>query len=326
MHPRIVYLSWPANEITGGIKMAYRHVESLVAAGFDSIVATPDGAAPNWFSTSASTAMLDSLVPHLDVLVFPENHAGLLRHFRSWPNAKIVFCQNQFMVHRGLAGARCYSDYGVGEIIAVGRHVVDYCERRFPGLRTELVPVFVDGEMFRFSPQKRLQIAFSPRKRPMEAEFIKDLFRAENPQWSDVPWIPIAGMSEADVARALRESAVYLALCRFEACPLTILEAFSCGCLVAGFHGFGARDYVTASNGYWAVEDDCLDATVQLARAMQTATAKTSSHSDIASAAITDARRYNRKRLEEKLVAYWSGFFGRHHKPTETNVASASPR
>ena len=26
---RVVYLSWPAEEISGGIKMAFRHVEAL---------------------------------------------------------------------------------------------------------------------------------------------------------------------------------------------------------------------------------------------------------------------------------------------------------
>jgi len=40
--PRIVYLSWPADEITGGIKMAFRHVETLCQAGFEACLATPD--------------------------------------------------------------------------------------------------------------------------------------------------------------------------------------------------------------------------------------------------------------------------------------------
>jgi hypothetical protein len=39
---RITYLSWPAGEITGGIKMAFRHVETLREKGFDAGIATPD--------------------------------------------------------------------------------------------------------------------------------------------------------------------------------------------------------------------------------------------------------------------------------------------
>jgi len=48
--------------------------------------------------------------PRSDVLVFPENHAELLRQAKQWPNRKIAFFQNQFMAHRGLKGATCYSE------------------------------------------------------------------------------------------------------------------------------------------------------------------------------------------------------------------------
>src|SRR5262245_15423384 len=48
---RIVYVSWPADEIAGGIKMAFRHVEALRGAGFTACIATPDAKPPPWFQT-----------------------------------------------------------------------------------------------------------------------------------------------------------------------------------------------------------------------------------------------------------------------------------
>ena len=40
------------------------------------------------------------------------------------------------------------------------------------------MPSSVDPNVFRFQGQKKLQIAFAPHKRPLEAAFIRDLFRA----------------------------------------------------------------------------------------------------------------------------------------------------
>ena len=48
----IVYVSWPAAEQTGGIKTAFRHVEALRAAGFDSFVGVPVHVVHNHVDTS----------------------------------------------------------------------------------------------------------------------------------------------------------------------------------------------------------------------------------------------------------------------------------
>ena len=48
MTQRFVYLSWPATEIAGGIKLVFRHVEILREAGLDAVVATPGGEPPQW--------------------------------------------------------------------------------------------------------------------------------------------------------------------------------------------------------------------------------------------------------------------------------------
>ena len=240
MAQRIVYLSWPATEITGGIKLVFRHVEILREAGFDAVVATPGGEPPQWLETTAPLLDVAQVGQEDDVLAFPENHAGLLRDFAERPNRKVVFCQNPFMVFRGLGGKRDYREFGVSAILAVGNLAAEFCRRRFPGLPLRTVPVMVDPAVFHFQANKKLQIALAPRKRPMEAAFVQDFFRATHPEWRAIPWIEISGRAEKEVAALLKDSAVYLSLCRFEAVPLSIMEAFACGCVVAGFTGTGA--------------------------------------------------------------------------------------
>ena len=76
MVQRIVYLSWPAREISGGIKMAFRHVEVLREAGFDALIATADAEPPNWFPTTAPVINLNAVINGEDVLA-----QGSDRHF-----------------------------------------------------------------------------------------------------------------------------------------------------------------------------------------------------------------------------------------------------
>lgn len=308
MAERIAYVSWPATEIAGGIKLAFRHVEVLREAGLEAVVATPGAEPPGWFETDAPVADVSDLVRGQDVLVLPENHHGFLDSFADWPNRKLVFCQNHFMVCRGLAGRQDYADFGVCGILCVGRLVADFCRRRFPSLPSALVPVVVDQNLFHFQSQKRLQIAFAPRKRPLEAAFVQDLFRAENPQFRSVPWVQISGVSESEVAGILKDSAVYLSLSRFEAAALSILEALACGCVVAGFTGFGARQYTTTNNGFWAADDDCLDCVAQLTRAVRLVADGGAAYRQTLEAANVSAGYYSRERFTKRTVEFWQCF------------------
>ncbi len=302
---RIVYLSWPAREITGGIKMVFRHVEALRGLGFETVVATEDGAPPNWFATLAPVVPLTELRQGDDVLVFPENHAGLLKRFAAWPNRKVVFCQNPAMAFRGVGDRNDYSDYGVSSVLCPAQHVATFCRRRFPALEIFLIPYPLDRMTFKPRLPKRFQIAYAPRKRPLEAAFVRDLFQAENPGWKPVPWVVIEKMPEAEVARILGESAVYLALGRFEACPLSALEAMASGCIVAGFTGTGGWDYATSRNGFWAAEDDLLGCTAQLTEAVRMASEGKQRYQEMCGDAQAAAAVYSDERFLACLLECW---------------------
>ncbi len=302
---RIVYLSWPAHEITGGIKMAFRHVETLREAGYDAIVVTSDGRPPDWFETSAPVFPLGELQIHSDILVFPENNPNILRQLAAWPNRKIVFCQSQQRVYWGLSGARDYRDFGVTCMICVGATTAVFCRRRCPSQPIYIVPNYVDTALFRPAAPKRLQVAFAPRKRPMEAGIIEDLFKAENLEFRSVPWVPISGLKEVEVARILGESALYLSLCQHEAFALSILEALACECVVAGFTGFGARDYTNSSNGFWAAEDDCLEATDRLAQAARLYVEGGERLRDLREVSAATVHLYERSQFVRRFLNAW---------------------
>jgi hypothetical protein len=150
MPDRIVYLCWPPGEITGGIKLAFRHVEALREAGLDACIATENAQAPTWFQSDAPRIDWSRDVQAGDLLVFPENHPGLLERLASLPGRKVLFCQSLTMAHLGLGAHQDFAELGVSAVLCVSRLATSYCRRRFPGLPTTYVPAFVDERLFHF--------------------------------------------------------------------------------------------------------------------------------------------------------------------------------
>jgi hypothetical protein len=302
---RIIYVSWPAREITGGIKMAFRHVEALRQAGYTAYIATPDGHAPGWFATPAPVLSLADLVPTTDVLVLPENHKEMLERFAVWGARKLVFCQNQFQIQRGLGGRLDYAELGIHDLICPSQQAAAFCRRRFPAQNLWLIPSFIDRNLFHPRGPRKVQIAYAPRKRQQEAAIVQDLFRAENPAFRALPWVPLAGLPEKEIAQLLGESTLYLSLARFESFGLSALEAMASGCLVAGFTGLGGRDYATAQNGFWAIEDDCLDCVDQLTQAVRLMVEGGEQYRAMVEAAQGAAEYYNHARFQRRLLECW---------------------
>jgi hypothetical protein len=303
---RIVYLSWPAGEISGGIKAVFQHVELLAEAGFDARVATPDGAAPGWFETGVQPMPMDH-VRIDDVLVLPENSAKLLQRFADAPNPKLVFCQNPYLVYRGLQGMASFATAGVSHILCPSHTVLQFCRRRFPGMKLGYTPYYIDHRRFACSASgKVLQIAAIPRKRAIEFGAIADLFGASYPQYRLLPWVYLDQATEAEVAQTLARSAVYLSLARLEAHGMAALEAMASGCLVAGFAGVvGGTDSATARNGFWAAEDDVPGCVDQLARAVQLAIDRGPVFDEMVAEGRRTAWEYRREEAARRLVDFW---------------------
>lgn len=308
MAQRIVYLSWPVQETSGGIKVAFRHVELLRGAGIEAVIAAEVDERPGWFASEAPVVRIAHLVPGEDVLVFPENHRQMLRFFTAWPNRKVVFCRTPFLAFQGLGGAASYADFGVGGVICTGLLVEEFCRERFPALPRVVVPTCIDHRLFHPPAAKKLQIAYAPRKRAWEAAFLRDFFRAVYPAHAAMEWVPIERATEQEVAAILKQSAVYLSLARFESYSQSILEAFACGCLTAGFTGIGARQFTTAANGLWVDEDDCVACADRLAEAVRLVIERGSAYREMVEAAVGVAMRHGREHLARRLVPFWQAF------------------
>jgi glycosyltransferase involved in cell wall biosynthesis len=244
--------------------------EALIAQGRDAVVFEQNGQRPPWFASTAPIVGQGIFSPDADHLyVLPEDQPHILSDFARLPQRKVIYSQNHFYAALGIADAAGYADYGVTAILCSSRTIYDHCRIRHPNLRAFVVPCAVDPAQFKPAAAKQNIIAFMPRKRAIEAVYIRDMFRFAYPQYRDWQWREIANVAETEAARMLGEARVFLSLSRLEGLGLTPLEAMAAGCVVAGFTGIGGREYATSDNGFWVNEDDFPACIAALARAVE---------------------------------------------------------
>ena len=253
---QIVFVCPPVGKITGGIKCIFRMASALRRLGHDAVVFERTGTSPKWFSTDVPVMDRTVFRPTPEqILVLPEDQQQVLETFAKRPQRKVVYCQNHFYAAQGMQDSRTYADYGVSHVLCSGRTIYDYCRHRHPDVPAYVIPIGVDPRQFHARP-KQERIAYIPRKRPLEAAYIRDLFRFNYPQFRDIEWLSLQDKSEQEIAEAVGSSSVFLVLHRLDSLPLTGLEAMASGCVVAGFTGIGGREYARPENGFWADEDD----------------------------------------------------------------------
>jgi len=267
---KIIFFCPSVTVINGGIKHIFRMAETLIAQGRDAAVFEQNGQRPAWFASTAPIVGQSIFTPTADhIYVLPEDQPHILADFARLPQRKVVYSQNHFYGALGVAHAAGFADYGVSDILCSSRTIYDHCRIRHPSVRAFIVPCAVDSGFFKPAAQKKNTVAFMPRKRLIEAAYLRDMFRFTYPQYRGWDWQEIANVGEGGAARMLGEARVFLSLSRLEGFGLTPLEAMAAGCVVAGFTGIGGREYATPANGFWVDEDDFPACIAALAQAVE---------------------------------------------------------
>jgi glycosyltransferase involved in cell wall biosynthesis len=265
--PQIVFLCPPTGFITGGIKYLFRMAETLRELGVDAIICENHGQRPLWFASTAPIIKPSDLRPDASqFFVIPEDRLHLLRN--RWPQKPVIYVQNHFYSGAQLGDGMTYKDYGVTDVIAASRTIEAYIRHRHPDVTSRLIPYGIDTGRFKPAQNKRDVIVYLPRKRAVEAKYLRDSFRYAFPELRGWDWQALDNASETEVATAMGEARVFLSLGRLESLGLTPLEAMASGCVVAGFTGVGGREYASSANGFWADEDDFPGCIAQLRSAI----------------------------------------------------------
>ncbi|WP_043774649.1 glycosyltransferase [Desulfomicrobium escambiense] len=280
----------PLKTMSGGCMVLLQIARQLLAMGRLGGVlyweAAPEG--PDFVDLPWMRAGQAHMIP-ADVFLVPEG----------WPNAlvfgfrarcrTVVYCQNWAYLFHGLDAGVRWRDLPV-EFVAVSDPVAWHLEQVL-GRRPGIIRPIIDTAVFHpgaSKPEGPVRVGFMPRKNKALADQVRRIFEERNPD-AAVEWMPIHGLDRRGVAEALRFCHVFLATGFPEGFALPPLEAMACGCLCAGFTGFGGWDYMRqvagvsfapqgyalrdvpwGGNGWWAADGDVLGAALGLERALAT--------------------------------------------------------
>ena len=262
MRPRVRVLCLPdVDRAIGGVKQLYRHVEHLVALGWDAAMVTEaPGFRPSWFvsdapaSSLAECAQRGEFSDQTTVLLLPETYLSVdLRSFRGLDLsslAKVVFNQNGYYTY-GQVGEtladqlqRFYDDPSLLQVLSISEDTHTLLQRNL-GLSDQRLSRIINAiePMFRSDQPAENRLHWMPRKNPQQVQAVLMGIQRAGLQHS-AGWQggPLQGLSHDQVADRLNGARLFLAFGHPEGFGLPIAEAMAAGCWVVGYNGGGGRE------------------------------------------------------------------------------------
>lgn len=248
-----IYFTFTLPPVSGGHFVALEQIAALNKMGFDAkvyYIGAPDGF--DKFPVPAVRA--GAPLSADDVIVVGEDHKNLLRDLKNLTSIKVLHNQNPYYTFVGFDSAADLAAYPFAAAIVPS----DFCAAQMKAMGvTHAIHRVRPAVPEYFAPDaKKMQIAFAPRKRQIEALYLKGYFGARVPEHAHVPWVPLINISRRDCATAMNQSAIFAALPHLESLGLTSLEAMAAGCHVVGYTGHGGAEYAMSGNGDWIAEGD----------------------------------------------------------------------
>jgi hypothetical protein len=241
-----------------------------------------------------------------DVLLLPE--VCLERSLsvcRDWMCRLAVNNQNGFYGLRyGPPAPTCRRSFEF--VIANAPYVASLC-KDFLGIAPQRifhVPHWVVRPPFEIEERQSTReaaVCYMPRKLPDVVSAVRQKVQQTHP---DVRWVEIDGVPEPEVARRYRQNSIFFAAQDLEGCPLTALEAMTCGCLIAGFPGTArfVHPYATPANGLWAADRDVDQAAAAVGKAIDIVRAGGEKYKSYLAAGRETVRRFTKQAVLSALA------------------------
>lgn len=251
-HVNTLYFPFYVPPVTGGDFVNVDHIKGLNNLGFDAkALYLQSDLGYLQFQVPVANGAGVRFKPD-DIVVVGEIHKQLFDQLRTLDCVKVLHNQAPYYTFFGFDTVQQLNEYPLSHVITSSHFakakLIDmgvtkpiWCVRPF-------IPSF-------FAPgTKRLQIAFTPNKRPHESSYVMGLFKSKFPEFANVPWLSLTGMPRGSCAQIMAQSAIYAAFPLLEGLGLMTLEAMASGCHVVGYTGSGGTEYSTSGNGFWIDE------------------------------------------------------------------------
>lgn len=270
MIKRVFYPFWSINNVSGGTRVTYRHVETLTNNGYQAFVWLPKEdlykSGEDWFDSPAKLVFEDDLkLDNSDLLVFPQSLAQITPGDPAPGCHKAILNQGHFLTF--IFG----SDYPYWEpepwmwvVSEESYRVMCRVQKNLPIRGVTYIPQVVDTDLFSPLEIRQKRVTWMPRKRPLDSALLQEVLSSDE-RFDDVDVTPLSGLSEREVANELGRTSVFVALGQTEGFGLPIAEALAAGCTVVGYPAGGGTELFKAPGAYPITDADILAIVDQVA-------------------------------------------------------------
>lgn len=187
-----------------------------------------------------------------DIVVLPEFY-GIHLNKAFEGQRVVIYNQNCYYSFRGYSidnsSASFNSIYNQERLLGVivaSQDATTYLELMLPNKPVKRVFYGMDSKVFSYQKDKKRQIAFMPRKLKEDLTQVVNIAKLTGIA-QDWNWVAIDGMDEQQVAKVLKDSAIFLSFNHREGFGMPPAEAMNCGCVVVGYAGQGGAEYLLES-------------------------------------------------------------------------------
>lgn len=245
------YYVLPGTTIHGGIKVGFQFCDLLSQLGVKIVVATPDGTAPTWFTSSVAVIPFERVkadVTSADTVLFslPQDYPSL----RELPGRLVFHCQGTDPLIEPVI-----ADPDVG-LLSCWSQAHDFMRNKTGRDPVDVGISVSDCFQYEGEPKRDDVVAFMPRR---GAAIAADCQR----RTPDLSYLAIHNQIEPDCAHTMKRAGWYLATSVGEWFGLPALEAMAAGCLVASVPVIGGMEYLVSDSNCLLGEPETLPAAIE---------------------------------------------------------------
>lgn len=255
--PKIFYFCFSQDNISGGSKEIYRHVDILNQNGYEAyVIHTISNFRLKWFENETKVIYWDDFLKiyneNIDFVVLPEDLDVRILTFPG--KNKVIFHQGLYHGFRAYGWKKIeqypYLHPDIKAVMVVSEHSKKTMQFMYPEQKIYRVKCGVDLNKFSYKLLKEKQkiISCNPDKRPLDISLLFHMLKSREAQklnaLNEFEWSFIYKKNEFEVIKILQDSLIFIFLSREEGFGLMPIEAMACGALVFSFDTYPLKEFI----------------------------------------------------------------------------------